>query len=87
MLPVLAHFDDVTAELVAQDGGGQIAAVGNALVVAALNGCLVRRHAQAVGHNTDTDAVGADIGQLKLVQPQVHLAMNSYCFGIHTFSS
>jgi hypothetical protein len=83
MLPVFANLNDVTAELVAYDGGGQVAAVGNALVVAALNSSLVAGHAQAIGNNADTDTVRANVRQLDLVQTQIHLTVDSNSFCIH----
>ena len=68
MLPVFAHFDDITAELMTHDSGSQIASVGDALMLTALQRCLIAGHAKAVGNDADTNTVGTNLRQVHLVQ-------------------
>jgi hypothetical protein len=67
MLPVFAYLHNITAELVTNDRGCQIASVGHTLVVASLKSGLITGHAQTIGHNTNPNTVRTDFGQLHIV--------------------
>ena len=81
--PICADSDDVTAELVAYDGGIFGYVVGDTLVIFAFQSCLVGRHTSGVTDNTNLNVVRTNLGQGDLVQTQVILAVDSYCFCIH----
>ena len=83
MGPVFAHSNDIAAELMANDGGIHSAVIGNALVVLALQGSLVGGHTYGVANNADLNIIRTNLGQDDIVQAQVILAVDSFCFGIH----
>ena len=85
VLPVLAHGVDHTAELMAHDGGVLGHVVRHPLVLRALDGGLVGAHADAVRDDLDLHIVRANLGQVDLLQAQVHFPMNPYRFGLHIF--
>jgi hypothetical protein len=87
MLPVFANLYDITAELVTNNGGVFVTVVGNALVVAAFDGSLVSGHTNTVGYDPDANIIRANFGKLYIIQPQIHFTVNSYCFGVHNYSS
>ena len=68
MLPVIANLDNASAELVTHNGWGFCYVVGNALVLAALDGSLVGAHTKRVGNNLNANAVGIDIGKIDFLK-------------------
>ena len=56
---------------------------GNPLVGVGLVGSLVRRHADGVTDYLREDFIILDCGQLKLLQTEVFLAIEAYCFCFH----
>ena len=75
--PLGADFHDLAAELMADDDGVLRHVVGNTLMIGALDGRLVGRHANAVGDNMGKDLVLSDGRELKGLQTQVVLAIQT----------
>ena len=83
VLPVLAHGDDIAAELVAHDDRMVRHVVGDPLVLLALHRRFVGGHAHAVRDNFDLYAVRPHLRQGHVLQPQVHFSVKTDCFRIH----
>ena len=73
--PFGAHFDNLTGKFVSDDDRifGDIAR--DAFMDVGLVRGFVRRHADAVAHNFGKDLILTDLRQLKLLQPEVVLAV------------
>ncbi|MPM94254.1 hypothetical protein SDC9_141400 [bioreactor metagenome] len=67
VLPVFADFDDLSAKLVANDHRMFRRVLWHALVRRALQRGFIARHADAVGNHFNSNAVVADLRQVKRV--------------------
>ena len=83
IFPLLAHFHDLAAELMADDDGIRRHIVGDPLVGCALLRRFVGAHANAVGHDLAEDLVGLQFREFKLLQPQVFDSVKTHRFGFH----
>ena len=79
-LPLCADLFYDTAEFMADDRRMLGDIIGHALVVGALYGRLVAGHADGIGNHLHQNFVVLDLRQLKGVQPQIVLSMQTYCF-------
>jgi hypothetical protein len=52
-------------------------------VILAFQGCLIGGHTYGVANDADLNVIRTNLGQDDIVQAQVILAVDSYCFGIH----
>ena len=78
--PFGAHLNDLAAQFVTDDDGIFCAVVRHALVIAALDRCFVRGHADAVGYDAGQNLTRPDGGQLVFVQTQVVFPVQSQRF-------
>ena len=84
MAPLFTDGKDLTAELVTDDRGMLGNIVGNAGVLAPLEGRLVGGHTNAVRDHLGKDLVLLHFGKLKLLKAQIVLAVDTDRFCFHS---
>ena len=82
-LALCAHLDYLAAEFMADDSRILRDIVGDPFMLCTLHGRFVGGHADAVGDDFDNNLVVLHGGELKLLQPQVHFAVNAHGFCFH----
>ncbi|OQA44433.1 MAG: hypothetical protein BWY50_00530 [Spirochaetes bacterium ADurb.Bin315] len=83
VFPLLPHLDDLPAELVTEHDRVFIDIFGNPLMVRPLGSGFMVAHTDAVGDDLRQDFIIFDCRKLKLFNPHVVDAIQSYCSCFH----